>query len=340
MVQLLKQHEQLENLEFLRDIQDLFSEKRFSHVGHWRYSEPLFDGDPVNGLHYWNKMVEEAKTAGQYYIFSDELELIRNSVQHISNNIDVPVTLVDLGPGSKEAVQNKIGYLIKNIGKPVSHYIGIDIVPEVLESTELTFKQEFPFIKYSHIQDDFFRHKLSLPQSPNVLMAIFGVTMFNLPIDPTEKDLTRMMMLSILKKMRANLVKGAHFIVTQDCNADIPNIISSYQAQNDVWMNMLERIIRDLPISGNFYPDNFKFEPYWIAETSSLSHTYVAKKDMRFKIGEIEYNIQKNKRFYLHNSYKFSTGYFCQLAVEAGFKTILTNVNDSQRMALHLLKAV
>lgn len=329
-----------ENIEFLTDIQDLFSEKRFAHVGHWRYSEPLFKGDIVNGLHHWNNMIEDAKAAGKYYVFSDELELIQETIPDISKHIHCPITLVDLGPGSKEAVTDKIGYLINNINKPVSKYIGIDIVPEVLESTRSIFKEDFPFIEYNDLEADFFQSNLQLPQNPNVLMAIFGVTMFNLPIDPTDANLTKLIMTSLMKRMRLNLAPNSHFIVTQDCNDDVDDIIDSYKAQDTVWMNMLDRIVRDLPVSDGFKPTHFAFEPYYIPETSSLSHTYVCKTDMTFSIGDTSFELKQGQRFYLHNSYKFTTDYFCKIAKEVGFETVLTKKSGSNKMALHLLEAI
>lgn len=331
---------QIQNPEFLQDIQDLFAERRFGHVGCWRFSEPLYQGDPVNGLKYWNSMVKEAKAAGKYYIFSDEVDLINECARAIGQEVAAPVTLVDLGPGSKEAVIDKIGNLIREIGQPVSGYIGIDIVPEVLESTRSTFKESFPFIDYADLHADFFEQKLPLSASPNVLMVIFGVTLFNLPIDPLQPKLNRMMMVSLLKRMRANLVRDAHFVVTQDCNADLQEIISSYRAQDKVWLNMLQRIIRDLPVSGDFDPEGFSFEPFWVAETCALSHTYVCRKDMDFMIGGESFCLHKGQRFHLHNSYKFPADYFCGLAKQAGFEASFTHINEAGRMALHMLKAV
>ena len=325
--------------EFLRDMQALFSEKRFAHVGHWRYSKPLFEGDKVNGLYYWNKMLKKAKASGQYYIFSDEVELIQNTAQEIGEHLNSPITLVDLGPGSEGAVRQKIAPLIQGVQKPITQYIGIDIAQAVLDSTRQIFAKEFPTIEYSDQNADFFEQSLNLPQAPNVLMAIFGVTMFNLPINPLDQNLGQKTMVGLLKKLRSNLKKGAHFIVTQDCNPDIENIIESYKAQDDVWLNVLERIKRDLPVSDSFDADGFTFEPYWVPETYALCHTYVCKKDMSFLLGDRRFQLKSGQRFYLHNSYKYPRYYFCELAKQAGFDISLSKIHNAERMALHLLEA-
>ncbi len=283
-------------------------------------------------------MLKKAKASGQYYIFSDEVELIQNTAQEIGEFIDTPITLVDLDPGSESAVRQKIAHLMNEIKKPVDHYIGIDIAQEVLNSTRQIFANEFPTIDYTELNADFFEHKLDLPQTPNVLMAIFGVTMFNLPINPLDQGLGRNTMIGLLKKLRSDLVKGAHFIVTQDCNPDIENIIESYKAQNDVWLNVLERMKRDLPVSDGFDAQGFDFEPHWIPETYALYHTYVCKKDMSFLLGDRKFRLKTGQRFYLHNSYKYPTDYFCELAKHAGFDLSFTEVHDSHRMALHLFE--
>ncbi len=325
--------------EFLQDMQDLFSEKRYAHVGHWRFSEPLYEGDKVNGLYYWNKMLKKAKASGQYYIFSDEVELIQNTAQEIGEHVNSPITLVDLGPGSERAVRQKIAPLIQGIQKPVNHYVGIDIAQEVLDGTQQIFAKEFPTIEYSDQNTDFFEQSLNLPQTPNVLMAIFGVTMFNLSINPLDQSLGQKTMVSLLKKFRSDLGKGAHFIVTQDCNPDIENIIESYKAQDDVWLNVLERAKRDLPVSDGFDASGFDFEPYWVPETYALCHTYVCKKDMSFLLGDHTFQLKSGQRFYLHNSYKYPRYYFYELAKQAGFEVSLTKVHHAERMALHLLEA-
>ena len=326
--------------EFLRDMQDLFSEKRFAHIGHWRFSEPLYEGDKVNGLHYWNRMLKKAKASGQYYIFSDEVELIQNTAQKIGKFVKAPITLVDLGPGSEGAVRQKIAPLIQGAQKPITQYIGVDIAQAVLDSTRQIFAKELPTIEYSDQNKDFFEQSLNLPQTHNVLMVIFGVTMFNLPINPLDQSLGQKTMVGLLRKLRSDLTEGAHFIVTQDSNPDIENIIESYKAQDDVWLNVLERIKRDLPVNEDFDTDGFDFEPYWVPETYALCHTYVCKKDMSFLLGDRRFRLKSGQRFYLHNSYKYPIDYFCELAKQAGFNISLTEIHDSQRMALHLFETM
>ena len=330
----------LNNPYFSTDIKDLFSQRRFSHVGNWRFSKPKFEGDIVNGLGLWNDMSKRAKENGLYYIFSDEIELLKICAPELKKLLPQRLILVDLGPGSKEAVKDKIGTLITGLDKRVMHYTAIDLVPEILQSTKQFFNQTFKNITFSSFHKDFFSESFDLKGHPSKLFVLLGLTMFNIAIDPRDKDLSIEMLLSMLKNLRSNMNTGEHLIVTQDCNSDLQTMYDLYYEQYEVWMNLLYRIKRDLLIHRGFDPEAFSFAPEWFDSTNVSVRTFTAKKGMKFQIDKEDFDIRQGQKFFLHNSYKFPTSEFLDYTRKAKFSPIFSKKNDKGRMALHLLEAL
>ncbi len=195
------------NTYFLKDTQDLFLRKKFSHVGNWRYSEPMFPGDVVNGLKIWNKITERAKNGGSYYIFSDEVELIAKTAEEIVEYIPAETIFIDLGPGSKEAIIDKSGALLETARGKITEYVAVDLVPEILKNAEIVFSDRFAYTKFTPLYGDIFK-PLDLPEHGTRLAAIFGQTMFNIAIDPHDGDLAKSKIVEMLVALRGHLADG------------------------------------------------------------------------------------------------------------------------------------
>ena len=293
----------------------------------------------MNGTAAWNKMSKASRVGGKYYIFSDEVEIIQDRVNDIVDVLDEQNILIDFGTGSEEAVYKKIGCLLNSCGPKIKGYAGVDIVASLLDRAREIFEQDFSEIYFQALNNDFFEDHLVFDLPHRRVAVIFGQTMFNLMIDPLNRDIPIQTTVDMLRKLKKHLRANDYLIVTQDCNRNEESIKESYDEQKDVWKTVLYRIERDLPVEGNFNPENFDFDPYWIPETSALVHSFIALKPMQFKIGKESFSVHADNRFFLHTSYKFETTLFRQMAVEADFLPISTYVNDKDRMALHILKA-
>jgi uncharacterized SAM-dependent methyltransferase len=326
------------NEPFLADMRDLFARRKFAHVGNWRYSESMFPGDIVNGLEIWNRITERAKAGGNYYIFSDEVDLIANSVAEIIEHISENTVFIDLGPGSKEAIVDKVGVVLERNQGKIVEYIAVDLVPEILKNAESVFADRFARIKYTGLLGDMFK-PLNLPEHGNRLAAIFGQTMFNIAINPHDSDLAKRKIVDMLTALKGHLRPGERIIVPQNCSEDEGEIRAAYREQEEVWLNLFHRVKRDLPIEGDYDPEGFIFEPYWIASSNILSHTAVPKKAMQFKLGLESVSLGPQDRFYMHNTVICPVGVFEELARSAELKTYYRHVNNKGRMALHILEA-
>ena len=320
-------------------MQDLFSGRRFGHVGKWRFSEPLLPDDVVNGILIWNRLTERAKNGGRYYIFSDEVKLIKACLPDILGFISENTAFIDLGPGSQEAILDKTGVILGACEDMITDYIAVDYVPEILKNAESLFASRFPHIKFTPILGDIFS-PLALPLRGNRLAVIFGQTMFNIATNPFDYTLAKEKILEMLVALRAHLRPGEKIIIPQNCNEDREEIEAAYREQEEVWLNLFYRAKRDLPIKGTYDPGGFAFEPYWVHASNILSHSAVPTVAMSFEIGGEVISLTPRDRLYLHNTVVYPESVFTRMTEAAGFSSIYRGINETRRMALHILEAL
>jgi uncharacterized SAM-dependent methyltransferase len=326
-----------DNTAFSTDIGDLFGRRKFAHVGNWRYSEPLFPGDKVHGLEIWNRLTERATHGGKYYIFSDEVNLIADSFPEILDFIPENTMLIDLGPGSEEAILAKIGTVLRNTGNRITQYVSVDLVPEILKNAERIFQHSFPQVKFTALQDNIFK-PLQLPEQGYRLAVIFGQTLFNIAINPMDGDLAKRKILDLLVALRGHLRPGERIIVPQNCSESPEEIEAAYWEQEEVWLNLFFRVSRDLPIKGDYDPEGFIYEPYWIPSSNILSHTVVPKRIMQFSLGNETLRLRPEDRLYMHNTVIYPVSVFKELTREAKFEVCYCRINDTARMAFYILE--
>ena len=335
-MQLLKQTHELQthNPEFAKDARDFFSGRLSGHIGTWRYSEPNFEGDPVNGMGKWAEFVKNARNGSDYYVTNHEIDIIPSALKFLQTLEDI--TLIDLGPGSKEALLEKPGQYMKKLNT-IRQYVGVDIVPELLERTKLDLAETFPHIHYYGACADFYKDRFTYPLSGTPVMVMFGQTLLNLPIDPFNKDLVEKMLLFRLKRLRLHLSSG-YLIVTQDTNLDADSLYKAYMEEADFDLNLLDRVKRDLPTSG-FDVSAFDFEPYFVEQTGAAAHTYVLNKNLKCNIAGEAISLNKGQRLFMHNTFKLPAEYFQSIAQKAGYEPITVLTEPENHIALHILKA-
>ena len=325
-----------ENQPFLRDMQDFFAGRRHAHIANWRFSDPDFDGDVVRGNQLWDEMERRAKSTGFYYIYTDEIDLIERCFADLGRDLPDNITLIDLGPGPGESIRGKISPIIHRLWPKIKRYVAVDLVPSILKQAQEIFAAEHPDVKFFKVQQDFYNTALKLPKSGTRLSVIFGLTMFNIPIDPRIEGLPNKLLLGMLKKLNGNLRTGEFLAVTQDLNRDQKLMKSLYGEQKELWLNVLHRVRRDLPVSGGFDPRGFGYEVSWIPKTNASVRSYVVKKDMEFTLGDEHFALKKNQRLFLHNAFKPTADEFVDIAKRAGLRQLHTATNDNGRMALHM----
>jgi|GEM_PF-3290090 len=338
MLMILPKKQQHYNKTFAKDIRDFFSERRSGHVGIWRYSEPMYEGDRVNGMWHWGEYIKKAKAGNAYYVPNGEIEALHTLLKNIRSHIKGEAAVIDLGPGSEEALFGKVMPVLEALDS--NHYIGVDIVPECLGRIEDSLKVHSPDIKFTGINSDFYQNKITLPTAETLVMAIFGQTIINLPIDPRVEKLPDMVLGSYFKRFHSHLNGNGYFIAAQDTNQNEADFHDAYRTGADFHLNMLYRIARDLPVSEGFDPEAFGFKITFFKETGAMAYTYVCQKPMTFELEGETFTLSKGQEFYLHNSYKFKADRFVSIAKDSGFDLVETQFDADKRVAVHLFKTV
>jgi uncharacterized SAM-dependent methyltransferase len=247
------------------------------------------------------------------------VNLIRTSLPDLLSFMSEDTAFIDLGPGSQEAILDKVSVILERGGGTITEYIAVDHVPEILKYAEALFASRFPQIKFTAVLGDIFS-PLELPLRGNRIAAIFGQTMFNIAINPFDYALARKKTLEMLVALRAHLRPGEKIVIPQNCSEEREEIEAAYREQEEVWLNLFHRAKRDLPIKGAYDPEGFSFEPYWTHSSSILSHSAFPTKAMTFDIGGEVISLRPGDRLYLHNTVVYPESVFACITEAAGFQ--------------------
>ena len=318
------------NTRFQKATCDLFAERTFAEMGEWRFSKPLFENDIVDGIGEWDNLPP------QYYVPGAEFQIVHDAAPDLERFAPDGTLLIDLGPGGKKGHQ-KIESLIDQFGEKVTGYLGVDNVLEILKNAETYFQTRYPDIEAGSLLQDFFEEELLLPDDGHRLAAIFGLTLSNLKGDPRTPGILEAKIIRRLQKLARNLRDGETLLVTQHHNTDVDEILACYQAQEKVWRSVLYRMQRDLPIEGEFNPEDIAYESYWVEDNDIVAHTYRILNNMEFSIGDEEFSLPKGKRFFLHNSSIIPLEKFIELQRKAKLKNAYIKTDEGNKFSLHAL---
>lgn len=326
------------NPELLQDVCDLFSGRRAGHMGKWMYSYPLNQDDPVRGVELWAKVIADAKNGSPYYVFNDERALIQKAAPIIASYLKKDCSLIDLGPGSVDAFSGKIAPII-DASPFVKEYVGVDISTSILESTGAHAAEKNPGLSIKNFHADFFDTPFQYPTSePSELAVLFGLTLFNLCVDPRVEKLPELLLRSYLNKLKRHFrTENGLLVITQDTNQDPESLAHAYETNRDYQSTLLYRISRDLPVWGEYDPKEFELMMDFYPETNAYAMSFRAKKKMRFSIGQEAFEVGEGDQFYFHNCFKFNAEQFMSIVDESEFQH-LEMLTDGKKSVLHILK--
>ncbi len=322
--------------KFSSDVLEFFSGVKAGHLGQWEYSEPKFSNDVVRGGELWRKFLREH--INDYYILPNEIRLIQETAFSVAECIGKSsVTVIELGPGSKESVYFKTIPMLKGFLNPQT-YVAIDLVGSYLKDAKRIVSGLFDGCNTLGIQKDFFNESFCLPHYDTPVMIMFGGTLCNLSGFPND-GFSIKETIKILRNIRSLIGDGGYFVITQDTNQDPISIERAYQGQGEFALNLMHRVLRDANVEGDFDPKAFEFKPRWFSKSYSLVHSYTVKRDMRFRINETPVELKENQVLYFNNSYKYPSELFKRVAAIAGFQSVRMFFDKDKRIALHVLKA-
>lgn len=338
---LLKQNEEKQSVEFRHDVCDWFAGRRAGHMSKWLYSTAQFEGDRACGAEAWKRGVEAAKNGSDYYVFLKEKSIIREAVSKLRNVFSKISRLADLGPGSEEAVRDKVLPFVKDQFYNVAEYTGVDVCADTLTMANTEVLSSRQSIKTRQLERDFIQDRFFYGDYvPREVAVIFGLTLCNMAIDPRVPELPKEMLSSYFKRLKAHFNSTESWlIVTQDTNQNPELLARAYGALSDHFSRLLYRIQRDLPVSSGFEPEGFKMEVDYFSHTQACALCFVPQKDMSFYISDELFELKKDQRLYFHNAFKFDKETFLRAAQDGGFDVVKSVEQANNPCVLHALKA-
>lgn len=322
--------------DFLFDMQATFRRERHGIAGSWQYSDSQHQDDPVRGAALWEAFLKASK---HYYPLSSEIDLIHNHAHRLVGDIQDPIVLVDLGPGPQQAVANKT-IPIAGIFNKISCYCPIDKSQDYLAGATSIFGGAFPRAPIQEFHADFFKDDISLPNSGHPLALFFGSSISNLEGSP-EDILPESEIIWQLSRLRKIVGDNGSLLMAYDANQDGASILKSYNHPFQIafGFNITHRIQRDLPVSGNFNPYSWHYEPIWHPQNHQLCHTLICDEPQDFWLGQQYFSIKKGEKFILNNSFKYPVEKMQEWGLKAGFSHQKFIQDNRKQEVLHLMQA-
>lgn len=326
--------------DFLKDVEDFFGMRRAGHMSNWLYSEAHFEGDKASGADEWVKAIEKAKRDGVYYVFQKERDVIKKFASEKKTFLQDNVRLIDLGPGSVDAISNKIIPIISSSEGRINEYVGVDICAQTLDQASQHILKNCSEVARKSIRKDFIKDKFFYgDKTLSEVAVIFGLTLFNMLIDPRVEYLPDYYLRFSLTRLASHFsTKDGHIIITQDTNRDVDSLKSAYLAIQDHYKSLLYRVSRDLEVVGDYDPDKFFMDVEFIDSTHACALSFVAKEPMVFWIEGKKFDVEKGERFYFHNAYKYSIEKFSDICKAAGFTIVETYKEANNPCVMHVIK--
>lgn len=247
---------------------------------------------------YYEDLILNCK---EYYLYSEEVEVIKSHQQIFRTQLDMVNTVIDVGPGTKRSMQNKTIPIIKQIAS-LDNYFPIDFCNNYLQASLECIRSEFPLSKLIPIEEDLLENSYSkvknhIKLNDKKLLLFLGSTLGNF-------DLVQQKFL--LKKFSDMLNIGDKFIISVDTNHEVCSLLSAYDHSfNAAFLkNTLLFFTTILP---SFVPHINKFDTKCIFKKREIEMFLVAKESFTFNLpiyGKI--TISKGQKLRSIKSRKFN----------------------------------
>lgn len=328
-----------ETRQFLEDTVAWFNRKNDGHMGKWQYCDPLYTNDPARGSVLWRQWVESESS---FYMLKSQTNLIARYATDIVELVGPIDTIIDIGPGEQKAVQTNTVPFVKASANFINKYVSIDLCESYAYDAARIVSTLDDKIDTFPLHQDFLLSKPNYPASANVLGLCFGGIVGNYA-GPQEATDAIPMLIRELRLLRKNIPSGGHLLVGLDANQDKQSLYESYDhpAHAAYEINVLYQIKRDLiPDETGFKPEKWGYRMAWYPRSYQFCHIAEALEEQYFMLEGKEYFIAKGEQFVVDNSFKFPVGVFQHAAFRAGYMVEASFLDDDNRMALHVLKAV
>lgn len=280
------------------------------------------------------------KDSKDYYPFDEEVDIIEKSSNEFAEIIKTNTNIVEIGPGAVHAVESKVLRFINSLNKPLS-YTAIDIELKYAIDAPKIVKEKFPHLVVSGIATDItdnegIKYTSILKNLKNKTIICFGSLFGN--FDEVYRE-------GFIKNISNLMNHDDLFIIDIDTNQDAEAIYQAYSNKDndDILLNVM-RYFKSKFKAENFDPEAFKIERKWEVDKISgigyLKAYAVAMRDQDFLWEGETYKINKDDRYYLTFSAKFSKKYIEKIALKNKLQIKKIFKNDNNRINIFILTKV
>jgi len=286
------------------------------------YISPKYFYDEIG-----SRLFEAICTTEEYYPTRTEVNIIRNNIDDLVENLGQECLLIEPGSGDSYKVR-----LLLDALRPIA-YLPIDISRRYLQDEAQKLAAEFTWLNVHAVCADF-TGKLTLPYHVEVTnkVAFFpGSTIGNFSPDQA---------VSVLTEIKNMVGAGGGLLIGVDLKKDAAILNAAYNDKKGFTaqfnLNLLTRINREL--NANFDVDAFKHKAFFNEQESRIEMHLLSLKDQNVCIGDDTFSFKKDTSILTEYSHKYSIESFQKLTQKAGFKSVKTWTDDEKLFSVHYLE--
>jgi len=273
-----------------------------------------------------SKLFEQICTTEEYYPTRTEVNIIRNNIDDIVENLGKDCLLIEPGSGDSYKVR-----LLLDALRPIA-YLPIDISRRYLQDEAQKLAQEFTWLNVHAVCADF-TGELKLPYHVNATnkVAFFpGSTIGNFLPEQA---------VGVLSEIKNMVGADGGLLIGVDLYKDASILNAAYNDKNgytaDFNLNLLARINNEL--SADFKLNQFKHYAYFNKLKSRIEMHLISLQDQQVSMAEQAFEFKKDQSILTEYSHKYTIEKFHALAEQAGFAAVKTWVDEDGLFSVHYL---
>ncbi|MCT4635068.1 MAG: L-histidine N(alpha)-methyltransferase [Rickettsiales bacterium] len=260
-----------------------------------------------------------------YYLFSDEVSLIKSNFHKISQYLSEIEEIIEIGPGSSRAVNNKT-IPILNCAPNLKNYYAIDHSIDYLTDVYKCISNKIPQLNIFTIEANLLQTKpikVNTQTTGKKALSLLGSTLENFTINEQKQ---------IIKKIYNIIDYDDLFILTVDTNQDEESLGLAYSREHNIKfiMGALHHLSKTIP---DFTPyiDSFRIGVNWEKEHSTVDTHFIAKNSFSFHFDNYgDIMIREGQKLRGVKSRKPTTDNMIKLLNNNGFSIIDTFTNSNK----------
>ncbi len=302
----------------------------------WQYLDPAFKGDRVRGSQLWATW--EA-VSGNDNMLHRQGRIIQSRAVEMAALTKPRHTLIDLGPGSRQAFARNTVPFVEAYGGDLKQLISVDISSLAAEDIKTYAQELYPEKLSFAVNDDFLEEGLSLPTKGKCVAIFMGGTIGNIAA-PQNADNAIELMADRIRRLKYNLPAGTVAFIGLEATQDGNLLYGDYDhpAHGEFEINVMHGIKRDvLADEKGFDPDGWKYAMKWWPDAYQFCHLAEATKDQEFKLLGKQFSFAAGDQLVIDNSFKFPVLAMQRATQLAGSRYIRPFADQDGRMIVHAL---